>query len=733
MNRMHKPATLPALVLLLLLPTGASAQAPIAPATTVQIAIDSGPVRNESGRTAAVFVTDVHVPEARWLRLRFGRISLGPSSIGGPGSILRITSLLDGAAQQLTYEQALQWRLTSAYFNGPAVRVEVIAAPGDAPSRIIIDEAMVDTTPPGDGGGVANLCGEDDRVPSEDPSACRLLPVVCSGWMISDCQHCFLTAGHCFDASLDLIVAEFNVPPSDPDGWSQHPPPEFQFAIDPHSVQYRNEGFGKDWAYFGCLPNSNTGLTPFETQGAAYTLADTLPPVAGQDVRITGYGTDYSPGPERNRTQQTEAGPFMGHNLQAIWYFVDTTSGSSGSVVIDESIGLAIGIHNSSACNTLGYNVGTGIHNPDFQAALAEPRGVCAPPPLWSFTFPDGLPGLLAPDGGSFRVLVEGEGDEAPVPGTGLLHVQADAGFDTFPMVEISPNLYDAVFPPVECGAAITFYLSAMTVGGETITVPRYADSELLSATSAYANDTIFLDDFETDTGWSVVNSPELSGGAWERGRPDGFGIRGDPAFDADGSGLCYLTQNFTGNSDVDDGSTTLISPRLDATDGPDPTVSYWRWFDNALNNSAPNDVLVVEVSDDDGASWLVLETIGPSGPEVAGGWFRREFVLAEIPGLQITSQFRIRFTASDTGVAHVVEAGIDDVRLNRVPGGLVCAAACVADCAPDDGDGVVDEVDLQQILADWGATSAACDPSGDGLVDIVDLLELLAAWGACP
>jgi hypothetical protein len=52
----------------------------------------------------------------------------------------------------------------------------------------------------------------------------------------------------------------------------------------------------------------------------------------------------------------------------------------------------------------------------------------------------------------------------------------------------------------------------------------------------------------------------------------------------------------------------------------------------------------------------------------------------------------------------------------------------------PEDinGDGVVDVLDLLQLLADWGMAGGPSDVNGDGVVDVLDLLMVLAAWGPC-
>ena len=78
---------------------------------------------------------------------------------------------------------------------------------------------------------------------------------------------------------------------------------------------------------------------------------------------------------------------------------------------------------------------------------------------------------------------------------------------------------------------------------------------------------------------------------------------------------------------------------------------------------SAPAaDILEVEISNDGGESWTNLETVGPGGREVSGGWIFKSFRLEDL--IQRTSQMQIRFIAADLGDGSIVEAGIDRVKL---------------------------------------------------------------------
>ncbi|MHC4141055.1 MAG: hypothetical protein ACYSUF_03945 [Planctomycetota bacterium] len=247
---------------------------------------------------------------------------------------------------------------------------------------------------------------------------------------------------------------------------------------------------------------------------------------------------------------------------------------------------------------------------------------------------------------------------------------------------------------------------------------------DALHASTAHEITQAFTDDFETDQGWTVTNDG-ITDGAWERGVPVGDGSAGDPTTDADGSGQCYLTDNAPGNSDVDGGTTTLTSPVMDAT-GPGAVIAYYRWYSNNNDGEPGSDVFVVEVSDSGGADWVVLETVGPSGPEVSGGWHRREFLVSEIAGITNSDQFRIRFHASDLGGVSFVEAGVDGVELETIscePG------PCPWDL---DGSGDVGVTDFLEMLAVWGAVGVPADFDGGG-VGVTDFLILLGNWGSCP
>ena len=100
---------------------------------TVAAALDSGPIVNAGNRRRVVYSTVVQQADAPWLRLHFERLELGHPPVGGEPTLLRVTSLLDDAVQVLDRDEVFRWRNSTAYFNGDAVLLEVVADP--VPSR----------------------------------------------------------------------------------------------------------------------------------------------------------------------------------------------------------------------------------------------------------------------------------------------------------------------------------------------------------------------------------------------------------------------------------------------------------------------------------------------------------------------------------------------------------------------------------------------------------------------
>lgn len=122
----------------------------------------------------------------------------------------------------------------------------------------------------------------------------------------------------------------------------------------------------------------------------------------------------------------------------------------------------------------------------------------------------------------------------------------------------------------------------------------------------------------------------------------------------------CFVTGQGTdphnvAEQDVDYGHTTLVSPTLDCTGMTSPTIGYWRWF---FTSGDVNDWLAVQISNDDGATWVPVDTLRG---------LHNEWEEAAIPvGDHVvpSAQVRVRFQAADYGNVTTVEAAIDDLTL---------------------------------------------------------------------
>jgi hypothetical protein len=130
---------------------------------------------------------------------------------------------------------------------------------------------------------------------------------------------------------------------------------------------------------------------------------------------------------------------------------------------------------------------------------------------------------------------------------------------------------------------------------------------------------------------------------------PTGDGSRGDPTSDFDGSGVAFLTEDGAGNTDVDGGPTRLLSPRLDLSQLSNPHIRCARW----MSNDDGDDLLVTEISRNDGATWTLIDSINSTG-----GWSIMSLRVADyvVPSAQV----RVRFSVADDPNDSVTEAAID-------------------------------------------------------------------------
>jgi aminopeptidase S len=227
-----------------------------------------------------------------------------------------------------------------------------------------------------------------------------------------------------------------------------------------------------------------------------------------------------------------------------------------------------------------------------------------------------------------------------------------------------------------------------------------------------------FADEMETDTGW-IVGGPDdsASRGIWERVDPEPTPAQPGDDTTVNGS-LCWVTDGRAGPNigsfDVDGGITTLTSPPFSTLPPPGFSGEAWITFDVWYSNnqgSAPNaDSMPVELSTDGGTTWLPALDIS----ENRGVWWR-----TRIPIAAPSAQTRVRFIARDLEAGSIVEAAVDELRVE------------FRGCRTGDfnQDGGIDGDDIIAFFSAWETGQPAADYTLDGGVDGDDVVFFFNLW----
>jgi choice-of-anchor B domain-containing protein len=348
-------------------------------------------------------------------------------------------------------------------------------------------------------------------------------------------------------------------------------------------------------------------------------------------------------------------------------------------------------------------------------------------PSMLVFDFPNGQPDLINPNGANVAVTISNQSGTL-APATAKLWLDTGGGFVATNLVPVNGNLFNAAFPAVACGTPIKYYISAQTTSGTTVRFPAGAPTSYFTVTAATDAFVGITDTLETNTGW-VVGAPgdNAATGVWTRVDPIGTAAQPEDDHTPVPGVMCWVTGQGSvgggvGENDIDGGTTTLTSPTMDATQGDLAFIEYYRWYSNNQGASPDEDTMPVQISNNNGASWVQLELVS----ENAGDWVSRSFRVDDF--VTPSNQMKLRFIARDLGNGSVVEAGVDDVRIvyyncgTTVPGDI-------------NGDGFVNVIDLLAVINAWGpcpAPPAACpaDVTNDGFVNVSDLLFVISNWG---
>lgn len=186
--------------------------------------------------------------------------------------------------------------------------------------------------------------------------------------------------------------------------------------------------------------------------------------------------------------------------------------------------------------------------------------------------------------------------------------------------------------------------------------------------TSTLADDVIrlkrgYMDDFVTDENWVLFR--EAARGNWERGFPIGTQNGPEPfAPGTDAPGDIGSQSYFTGNdltgggagtNDIDNGTTSLVSPIFRALPGQDSlVVNYQYWFANGSGNIPLDDTMTIRITN--GMDTVVVRQYADDGVRE---WRKDSFLIPEF--IQETATLQLIVEAGDEGGGHLVEAAFDN------------------------------------------------------------------------
>jgi len=305
-------------------------------------------------------------------------------------------------------------------------------------------------------------------------------------------------------------------------------------------------------------------------------------------------------------------------------------------------------------------------------------------------------------------------------PATVTLHarVGTSGAFSDVSMVDNGSSTFVGHLPDAPCGQTIEYYFTADSLSGVSMSFPFGGSSSPLS-TLAQVITIAFEDDMESSTGWIVgQGSDTATTGVWERANPQSTAAQPEDDHTPGAGSLCWITDAAAGSSlganDIDGGATTLTSPLLDASSaGADSELVYWRWYSNNSGASPDEDSMLVQISENNGGSWATLETV----TENANRWVEKRFPAPD------SSEVLVRFIASDLGSGSIVEAGVDDLRIESV--------GCPGNPADINGDGQLDFFDISAFLTLYSAQDPIADFTNDGVWDFFDVSAFLTAFSA--
>ncbi|MBI1288544.1 MAG: T9SS type A sorting domain-containing protein [Flavobacteriales bacterium] len=265
--------------------------------------------------------------------------------------------------------------------------------------------------------------------------------------------------------------------------------------------------------------------------------------------------------------------------------------------------------------------------------------------------------------------------------------------WSTVSLSNTTGNNYAGTIPAQPIGTVVAYYVALQNLNGTLANVQPFA-ADLDDPNVPYYIMVGFtqnrIEDFDNfqDAGWvEGLPTDNNSTGTWTIDAPVGSFSDAGVMVQTDqdhtpgaGNIACAITGNSTsasagiGDNDVDDGSTTLLSPIFDVSEFTNPAISYWRYYTNSPPTGAnPGADWWQVLVTDNGTDWVFVENSKVSDPS-----FRRvAFRVADY--VQLTDQVRVKFIASDSthlgqnlDGGSLVEGAMDDLQLWEEEGGAM-------------------------------------------------------------
>lgn len=314
-----------------------------------------------------------------------------------------------------------------------------------------------------------------------------------------------------------------------------------------------------------------------------------------------------------------------------------------------------------------------------------------------------------------------------------ILHKNTGAEWSTMEMVLANNDIFIAEIENVSNASVVRYYITANDDLGSNARYP--IEGNFMFVLGELEVNSEF--DFESGLEEWTIGSPSdnATAGLWEWGNPNGttdqFGLV-QPEDDHTINGTqCLVTGNNSsslGSDDVDAGHTTLLSPIIDLSDMDDALISYWKWYTNDGGDNPGNDHWYVDVSNDGGSSWNVIENTTSSWRE----WQYKRILISEIISLSNEMQFRfiaedIQYDGDNGSGGSIVEAAIDDVLIQSI-----YYSGCIndGDVNGDGGVNVLDIVNTVNAILDETLMSeellCSADLNQDSVANILDIVIMV-------